>query len=107
MSFPKLLLTFSSWARRDIDDILLYTLRTWGKQQVVLYRRLLNKATQDLRSNPAMGRPRLELGRTLYTLSAGQHVIVYSKEETRVHIIRVLHSRMDLPSHIPPSLTLH
>jgi toxin ParE1/3/4 len=87
--------TFSQTALRDIDDILLYTGRTWGVQQRRTYRSLLRDTFQRLASMPSLGKVQEGLDSGLHSYPAGGHIVYYQQEGDSKFVVRVLHSRQD------------
>jgi toxin ParE1/3/4 len=76
---------FRPKARADIEGIWHYTVRTWGGPQA---RRYL-AAIRD------------ELWPGLRAFPSGKHVVYYLVASYGVDVVRVLHERMDPPSHLP------
>lgn len=56
MSCPEFHLVFAALAQRDIDDILAYTIETWGAAQLEKYKRILDIAFRKLERNPNIGK---------------------------------------------------
>lgn len=52
MSSPNYPLILSEQAQADYEDILAYTLRTWGAQQHAIYADFLDEALRSLQDNP-------------------------------------------------------
>jgi plasmid stabilization system protein ParE len=61
MSVLKLPIRYAEEARQDIRDILVYTVRRWGKQQRTICRAALDDAFATIRNNPDIGKPRDDL----------------------------------------------
>lgn len=101
MSRPKYRLELSARARTDWEDILAYTLRTWGETQMIAYETLLESSLDTLRWNPNLGHKRDGLTERHRVLIAGQHVVVYVIAEETVSISRILHEEMDIGRHLP------
>jgi toxin ParE1/3/4 len=55
MSVHKNQLLFSEPAQEDFDDILSYTLETWGEKQLKNYQIILEKAFHHILENPYIG----------------------------------------------------
>ena len=51
---------------------------------------------------PEMGRRDHRLSGNARTISVGSHVIVYRGEDDTVHILRIVHGRMDISRHDVP-----
>ena len=96
MSSPNYPLVLSHQAQADYEDILGVTLHTWGEQQYDRYAALLNDALLALQDNPSLGHRPRQLPARYRCLHVGRHLIVYRFTEGRVHIVRILHDRMDV-----------
>lgn len=104
MSIPKALpVKLSPQARQDFIDILRYTGETWGKNQLLTYRDKLDKALQAISNNIQLGHPHVDLPATHRTYLVGSHMIVYRTDMDNIGVVRILHQRMNLKNHIPPS----
>ena len=95
MSARRLDVRLTSRARRDYDNILLLSRRTWGAEQQATYRAALSQAFQELVAYPLLGRSREELFPGCRSLHAGQHVLYYTVRATEIVIVRILHVRQD------------
>lgn len=91
MSAPKFTLRLTEPAQLDFEDILLFTLKHWGEDQVAEYRRRIDKALSALADNPNLGRKKHDL--MVYQVE--RHQIFYYTDEDAVCVIRILHERMD------------
>jgi toxin ParE1/3/4 len=87
-------------AEADLDDIWNYTVQKWGIWQAQSYLAQLHAAFQSLCEQPVRGRPIDEVKSGLWRYSAGAHIIVFTRNEKEVAIIRVLHERMDIPARL-------
>src|SRR5215218_236536 len=61
MSAPKLPVIFAPRARRDLDNILVYTLQHWGEEQEAIYADRIRRALALIGDNPLVGRSRDDL----------------------------------------------
>ncbi|MGQ3101488.1 MAG: type II toxin-antitoxin system RelE/ParE family toxin [Sphingopyxis solisilvae] len=82
-------------ARRDINDIWLYTADRWGVDQADTYvgqiEENLRKAASGLRIAQAIGDE--------WKIRSGHHLCIYTKQaDDLIVVIRILHERMDIPS---------
>jgi toxin ParE1/3/4 len=87
-------------ARDDLLGIWLYTAEVWGEQQADRYLDQLQAAIERLKGYPAAG---LDYGRIrpgYRRLSVARHRIFYTASEVQIDIIRVLHEREDMESHL-------
>ena len=89
----------SPLADTDLEDIWLYTLETWSRDQADRYLRTLFSAFADLATGRKTGRPaRVRDG--YFKHSVGAHVIYFRRSEFGIDVIRVLHGRMDADRHL-------
>ncbi len=84
-------LVISLDAERDIQEILQYTLNTWGDDQVTAYWSVIWEAFQRIRAFPQMGRRRPQSDEREYPLR--QHTIVYRYRDNTVTILRIINPR--------------
>lgn len=93
-------LILSPSAEQDLTDILQYTLETWGEDQLLAYRAIIDKAFLTLIENPRVGAPRLEISGEHRVFPVGSHIIVYRVSNAAILISRILHGRMDVRQHL-------
>ncbi|MGI3899856.1 MAG: type II toxin-antitoxin system RelE/ParE family toxin [Janthinobacterium lividum] len=112
-------MTSTSWtarttaaAQRDFADIVERSGRTFGPAQARRYRVLLIDALVALQSGPrplgSFGRDAIAPGFRVLPMSRagrrGRHLLVYRPVGPDIiEVVRILHDRMDLARHIPPS----
>ena len=93
----------SKYAEKDIEQILRYTVKTWGIKQFRTYRKLINDSLDIVGADPATSKSRnreeLFFGGRSYTF--GKHIIFYREKSEIVEIVRILHQQMDFEAHIP------
>lgn len=87
----------SEQAIKDLNDIWLYTLETWSKEQADRYYLLIFDEIRFIANNYYSGKS-FELKRRNYRATkVKSHLIFYRKAENDiVEIIRILHQSMDL-----------
>ncbi|HJD66425.1 MAG TPA: type II toxin-antitoxin system RelE/ParE family toxin [Rickettsia endosymbiont of Bembidion nr. Transversale] len=85
---------FTDSAKRDIEDIINYSLKNWGKQQTTKYLDEIYKKTLDLSANPNIGVLRSNIYQNLFSFPIKRHTIYYIKQPSGIIIIRILHSVM-------------
>jgi toxin ParE1/3/4 len=102
MSFRKRHLILLPEAQQDIRDILLYTSRHWGQQQVRVYRSKLDNAVRGLIRYPYRGRPRDDVSIGLRGREVESHVVFYRITDETIYVLRILHQKMDATTHIDP-----
>ncbi len=86
----------------DLRTIRGYTLETWGAEQEELYLEKLWLRIEAVRSDPFRYRLRGDLFPGCRIASEGRHILRFRAGEESLGIARVLHSAMDLKSHLPP-----
>jgi toxin ParE1/3/4 len=86
-------------AIRDVDNLLLYTRRTWGKTQqstYPTYRAVIYQALDMLSRHPQAGRPRDDLFPGCRSIQVEQHVIYFHQPRAdEIEVLRILHHRQD------------
>lgn len=99
MSSPEYELDLSPEAERDVEGILTYTGKKWGKQQVPIYKDKLDSALQSVLRHPGIGRISSLLPKGYRSHRAGSHVAYYRVLGNTVRVDRILHERMDPAKH--------
>ncbi|KPF78834.1 plasmid stabilization protein ParE [alpha proteobacterium AAP81b] len=94
----------SPLARADLDDIWDYTARRWDEAQAETYLRLIQAAIDAVAANPKLGRPYDEVRTGYRRRRAGSHLIFYREVADAIDVVRVLHEKMDIASHLPDQL---
>jgi toxin ParE1/3/4 len=92
----------SEKASKDIQDIWLYTFENWSIEQADRYVNLIFDEIEFNSSEPSLGKDFSHI-RPYYRCSkVKSHLIFYRKKDKQdfVEIIRVLHQRMDITSHL-------
>lgn len=88
-------------ARDDLIGIARYTETTWGRDQRMLYLKRLDSCFYALAENPALGRQCDEIKQDYYKYPEGSHIIFFRLgSDGDIEIIRILHRRMDVASHL-------
>lgn len=81
----------------DLSVIWDYTFEVWSEVQADKYYYLLLEHCQDLADDKAFAKKYPEINRDIFGSRVGQHIIFYrSLNPSKIEIIRILHSRMDL-----------
>lgn len=96
MSSPNLRLALTPQARADFEDVLLYSLQTWGPEQRDRYAAAIEAAFLRLRDHPQLGQVRDGLPPGCRSYRVEQHLLVYDLRGSFVRILRILHHRRDL-----------
>jgi plasmid stabilization system protein ParE len=95
-------LTIREAAKRDIDDILLYTRRRWGIDQRRRQRAQLRQAMRSLLDYPELGPPRDDPFSGCRNLPLEHHVVFYHIAGNEIVVGRVLHSSQDPSGKVTP-----
>lgn len=87
-------------ALSDLKSIALYTEDTWGREQRNKYLKDLDECFRMLARDPNLGRSCDEIfpGYRKYYLN--RHLVFYRDSGGEILIIRILHDRMDIESHL-------
>ena len=89
----------SDIAEVDISDIYDYTLEAHGDRQAAAYLTGLDESFRSIVEQPRLGKRRPEIRNGLYSVLYEKHTIFYRLQDDFVRIVRVLHSRRDMPRH--------
>ncbi len=93
--------TLTIKAVEDLSKIWNYTFDVWSEAQADKYYYKLFDSFQDLADGSVAGKNYPDVRIDIFGFSSGQHIIFYRKlDETRIEIVRILHSRMDLKRRI-------
>jgi toxin ParE1/3/4 len=87
-------------AQADIEQIWNYTAARWDEEQADRYVRILHEGIEAVARDPRRGRPcdNIRVGYRKYPV--GSHVLFFQMLEGAVHVVRVLHQRMDFERHL-------
>lgn len=96
MSARRATIQLTPRARRDVQNILAHSRRTWGARQAANYQGALTRALSLLRDHPLIGQPRDDLFPDCHTMQIERHVIYYHQPQPHeIEVIRILHDRQD------------
>jgi toxin ParE1/3/4 len=95
-------LALTEAALEDLRSIRRYTLETWGAEQEELYLDKLWLRIEAIRSDPFRYRLCEDLFPGCRIAYQGRHILLFRATEGSLEIACVLHSAMDLKSHLPP-----
>jgi toxin ParE1/3/4 len=89
-------------AEEDLEDIWLYTLETWSKEQADRYLSLIFDEIEFLTANPKTGQDFDHIRKNYRYSKVKSHLIFYKhkKSEDVIEVIRILHERMNLENRI-------
>jgi len=87
-------------ADNDLTKIWHTTRDHWGSRQADKYLTELEACFLELAEHPELGKSRSEIKAGYRSIPKNKHLIFYRHHHARVEIIRVLHQRMEIESHI-------
>jgi toxin ParE1/3/4 len=93
----------SKRAAKDLQEIWLYTLELWSIEQADRYVNLLFDEIEFLALNPSSGKDFSHVRSNYRCSKVKSHLIFYKSKNKQnlIEIIRVLHQKMDISSHLP------
>ena len=87
-------------AYEDLKGIAIYTQKNWGKNQCVIYLKMMDNAFNELSNNPRIGKKIDDIRKGYYKYVIGKHLIFYRMvSKNDIEIVRILYQRMDIESH--------
>ena len=92
---PVRTISISHEAASDLNEIMDYTIRSWGAAQAKRYVDSIRARYLRIRDFPQLGIDRSDLRPGLRCISVLEHQIFYVVQEERARIVRILHSRED------------
>jgi toxin ParE1/3/4 len=96
MSARRVDVQISRAADRDVENMALYTRRTWGDEQQTAYEAAIYRALDKLSRHPHAGRPRDDLFPGCRGLHVEHHVIFYEQpDDATILVQRILHQSQD------------
>jgi toxin ParE1/3/4 len=87
-------------AESDLIDIWRYSFKEWGEVQADKYLDELDSGISKLADNPEIGMKRDYVREGYRVLFVGSHAVYYTVTPDAVHVVRVLHGRMDPDRHL-------
>ncbi len=88
-------------AVEDLSKIWEYTYETWSENGAGKYYDLLISSFQEIVQNPGIGKNYAEIDSAILGLRVSKHIVFYQLTQSGdVEIIRILHQRTDLKSHM-------
>ena len=91
----------SNEAAIDLDNIWLYTFKTWSAQQADRYYNLILDEIEYLTEHPNSGKDYGHVREGYYRTKVKSHFIFYkiNEQKDELEIIRILHQQMDIENH--------
>jgi toxin ParE1/3/4 len=87
-------------AEKDLEDIFSYTLENFGPQQADRYYDAILDMFARILAEPQLGRPVSQRHPGILKQSCREHFVIFARGEDGIDVIRVLHQRMDIDSHL-------
>lgn len=95
-----LAIEFHPTAREDFTEIGRHTEEHWGADQARDYMLAITEALDRAAENPLAGTDYSHVREDLRKLNVRSHKVMYIADPTILHVVRILHERMDVPHHI-------
>ena len=77
-----------------------FTLKSWGREQRNIYLSKLDESFHRLADQPHLGSARDDIRMGYRVYHVDRHLIYYRQKSTGIEIIRILHDRMDVETHL-------
>jgi toxin ParE1/3/4 len=87
-------------AQADLDNIWDYTEENWSQAQAERYLEMIRDECKALGSGVKIGRSASNFRAGYFKVPVGSHFIFYTKVDGMIHVMRVLHQRMNLKSRL-------
>jgi toxin ParE1/3/4 len=87
-------------ADADLINLFVYGAQQFGLSKAEAYFQDIDKAQHFLAENPFVGNERNEFKPPVHIHPHKKHLIIYTIETDSIQIVRVLHHRMDVKSHL-------
>lgn len=87
-------------AESDLIDVWRYSFEQWGELQADKYLDELDSGIRKLADNPEIGMTRDYVRDGYRALFVGSHAVYYTVTPDAIHVVRVLHGRMDPDRHL-------
>jgi len=82
-------------AQSDLEEIWLYSAKTWGGEQADLYLDTLAQMLETLCCLPELAREYEEISPAVRIHQTGQHVIIYQVQADHLAVVRILGARQN------------
>jgi toxin ParE1/3/4 len=86
----------SKKAITDLEEIWLYTINQWSIDQADRYYNLIFDEISFICKNPQTGNQRDDIRKNYRAAKVKSHLIFFKVEKNVVHIVRILHERIDV-----------
>ncbi len=89
-------------AARDVEEILAYSVNSFGVAQTEHYFEALKECIELLADNPNIGHSAKDILPEYLRFPYESHVIFYKRLSSSILVVRILHECMDPERHIKP-----
>jgi toxin ParE1/3/4 len=86
-------------AQADLEEIWSYTASRWSPEQAESYHAAIVAAFEGLAAGSKQGHPS-DVREGYFKYAVGSHLVFYRRSEAGIHIVRILHQRMDVTRHL-------
>ncbi|MFV1984965.1 MAG: type II toxin-antitoxin system RelE/ParE family toxin [Thiohalomonadales bacterium] len=87
-------------ADRDVEEILAYSVKSFGVAQAQHYFEALKECIELLADNPNMGHSAEDILPEYLCFPHENHIIFYKNLSSSILVVRILHERMDPNLHL-------
>ena len=87
-------------AKKDLEEIWLYTYKKWGEAQADKYVSEIDESFKDA-SQGLVGKSCDHILPEYHRYTIGKHVVYFRKIKTKIDIVRILHQKMNEDLHLP------
>ena len=93
-------LVFRQQAVTDLNAIWNYTYSTWSEIQADKYYFQIEACCNEISKRPFVGKSYEEISLGLRGITVGKHIVFYQLFDSEIHILRILHNRMDIKAQL-------
>ena len=90
----------SAKSLEDLKSIGRFTLKSWGREQRNIYLSKIDESFHILAEQPQLANARDDIRKGYRVYHVGRHLIFYRQKPAEIEIIRILHDRMDVETHL-------
>ena len=87
-------------AAKDLEGIWEYTFRKWSKDQADRYHGLIISEIEYVTDNKTVGKDMSHVKEEYLVTYVKSHMIFFKRQNDIVHVIRILHQKMDIESNL-------
>ncbi len=87
-------------AVKDLEGIWEYTLKKWSKVQADRYHGLIISEIEYISDNKTVGKDMSHVKKGYHVSYVKSHIIFFIRQKDIVHVIRILHQKMDIESNL-------